>query len=96
MISLKIVNNVGEGAAGRLIIILFFKAEDTAILGGVLLPFGSELEIVIHSLVTEVKVIITEQAGGAFGGSDHLCNLLFGAAEFLRLIHSIDIPQSGT
>ena len=57
--SLEIFKKFGKGAAGSLVVLLF-KTEETFVFGSVRLPFWSQLQVIIHSLVTEVEVLITK------------------------------------
>ena len=53
--SLEILEKVSEGAAG---IVDFIY--DAIVFGGVGFPFGSECEVVFHSFVAEVEMVISE------------------------------------
>lgn len=60
--SLEVLDEIGEGAAGFLRLLL--EVEETRVLGRVGPPLGSEGEVVVHALVAEVKVLIAPVRSG--------------------------------
>ena len=64
-------------------------------LRGVRLPLWSELEIIVHSLMTEEHVLVAPVRSHHLGLGDHASDERLGATQLIRLILSIDVEESG-
>ena len=70
-------------------------AEEGLGVGSVGLPLGLVLEIVVHALMAEEHVLVTPVGGDHRRLSLHLSDELLLAAKLSRLIHGVDIEESG-
>lgn len=85
------MDKVCEGAAG---LAFLREAEEALVLRSVGNPLGSESQIVVHSLMTEVEMLITPVRSRQLRGSLDLTDFLLRTTELLRLVHSENIVQN--
>ena len=64
-------------------------------LRSVRLPLRSELEVIVHTLMAEVHVLVAPVRRYHLGLGDHASDELLGATQLIRLILSIDVKESG-
>ena len=76
--SLQVLHDVGEWAAR--FVGLLLQALEAFVRVCVRLPLGSELKVVFHALVANVKVIVTPVRRGKLGSRDELTDKVFVAA----------------
>lgn len=70
------------------------EVEEARVLGSVGNPLGSESQVVLHSLVTEVEMIISPVGSRQLRGSLDLTDFLLRTTELLRLVHGENIVQN--
>ncbi len=85
------MDKVCEGAAGFTIL---SEVEQARVLGSVGNPLGSESQVVVHSLVTEVEMLISPVGSRQLRGSLDLTDFLLRTSELLRLVHCENIVKN--
>ena len=88
------MKELGEGAV-RAHLLLGEVRKDATVLGDVRLPLGMDGEIVVHSLVTDVEVLITPVGSSQGGFGLDRGDMLLAATELSWLIHGVDFVQDG-
>ena len=69
------------------------EVEEALILGSVKLPLGLVFQVVIHSLVAEIEVLVTEVGGSQLGAKLDLADQFLRATHLLGLVHSVDLVK---
>ena len=64
-------------------------------LRSVRLPLRSELQVIVHSLMAEVHVLVAPVRSHHLGLGDHASDERLGSTQLIRLVLSIDVEESG-
>ena len=63
---------------------------------GVWVPLGSEGQIIIHALMTELQVCVAPQRGNNLTLDNYLSDVLLSAANLARFVLGIDVVEMRT
>ena len=85
---------MGEGAVRSTFLLL--EAEDAAVLGHVGLPLGLDLQVVFHSLVADVEVLVAPVGCSHLRLSDDLGNLLLSSTKLSWSIHGENVVKDSS
>ena len=92
------MEDVGEGAVRLLLVQIQVRVRlgHAFKLGHVVVPLWVIFEILGHSLMTEVDLVIAPEGGSELGGAVDASDLHLGATQLFRSRHAVDSPKLGS